>query len=98
MDSLIASGPTVVIGNAITFGYYLPQLHDMVANIGTPDMARITHHTSNDLLIKQDTICNRQGLGCPVSVLPSDLINVSRPGQLCIVGRPDIPSCIQPRD
>ena len=60
MDSLIASVPTRVIGNAITFVFYLPQLHNLVADIGPPDTACITHHTSNELLTKQDTISNRQ--------------------------------------
>jgi hypothetical protein len=60
MDSPIASVATRVIGNAMTFGFYLLQLHDMVADIGRPDMACITHHTNNELLIKQDTFYNRQ--------------------------------------
>jgi len=30
--------------------------------------------------------------------LPSDLIKVSLPGQLCIVSRPKTPSCIEQRD
>lgn len=60
MDSLIANVPTRVIGNAMRFGFYLLQLHDLLVDIGPPDMACITHHTSNELLIKQDTVSNRQ--------------------------------------
>jgi hypothetical protein len=60
MDSLIASVPTRVIGNAMTFGFHLLQLPDLIADIRPPDMACITHHTSNELLIKQDTVYNKQ--------------------------------------
>jgi hypothetical protein len=60
MDSLIASAPSRIIGNAMTFGFYLLQLHDLVADIMPPDMTCITHRTSNELLIKQDTVSNRQ--------------------------------------
>ena len=58
MDSLIASVSTRAIGNAMTFGFYLLQLHDLVADIRPPDMACITLHTNNELLIKQDTVYN----------------------------------------
>jgi hypothetical protein len=43
MDSLIANVPAHVIGNAMTFGFHLLQLHDLVADVRPPDMARITH-------------------------------------------------------
>jgi hypothetical protein len=66
MDSLIASLPTRVIGNAITFGFYLLQLHNLVADIGPPDTACITHRTSNELLIKQDTVSNRHTHTSPI--------------------------------
>jgi len=45
MDSLIASVPTRIIGNAMTFGFYLLQLHDLVADIMPLDMTCITHRT-----------------------------------------------------
>jgi hypothetical protein len=60
LDSLITSVATRVIGNAMTFGFYLLQLHDLVSDIRPPDTACITHHTSNELLIKEDNVYNRQ--------------------------------------
>jgi hypothetical protein len=60
MYSLIARVPSRVIGNVVTFGFYLLQLNDLVADIGSPDIGCITHHTSNELLIKQDTVSNRE--------------------------------------
>ena len=64
MDSLIASVPTRFTGNAMTFGFYLLQLRDLVADIRLPDMTCITHHTNNELLIKQDTVYNTQAHFC----------------------------------
>jgi len=52
IDSLIASVPTRVTANAMACGFYLLQLHDLVADIGPPDMACINHHASNELLTK----------------------------------------------
>jgi hypothetical protein len=52
MDTLIASVPTRVTVNAVACGFYLLQLHYLVADIGPPDMACMTHHASNELFIK----------------------------------------------
>jgi hypothetical protein len=79
----------------------------MADGSGSPHGARVVHHGTDELLIYQESVPDGE-ITLPIeertqhahhlgSSLP-DLVDVTRPDELCIWGHPQVPSCVDPLD
>jgi hypothetical protein len=98
--------PRSVSRNAKTLGLKHSQLPDVTASRQPPDRTRIIHHRTDELLVKQHTVSDGQAAppvregtkhGQPLGYLLSQLVDVCRPGKLCIKCHPKMPCCIDPQ-
>jgi hypothetical protein len=107
MNLLVTNVPWGIGSSSKTLRLQSLQFLNVGISGGSPNRARVVHHRTNELLIKQNAILDREAAS-PVqertqysqslSSLLSHLIDMFRPGEPSVEGHPKITGGIGPFD